>query len=183
MVETDRHGPAAAHAQVDVEHLGLDLARHWRDRRQERRAVARYDIGQLQTARPYLGQIVVQPVGERRVDIGDVACGIDREEAARRMIEIFDGVLQLLEYVLLTFAVTRDVGNRPHRVFCLALGLAERPNPHPQPAAVAAIGAGNPDFLLLPLALTCRLEEPEYRLRYIGIADEDPFHRADVVRA
>ncbi len=99
------------------------------------------------------------------------------------MIEIFDRVLQLLEYVLLPFAVAGNVGNRPHRVFRLALALAERPDPHPQPAAVAAILACDTDFFLLPLAFARRLEEPEHRFRYIGIADEDPLHRADVVRA
>ena len=182
VIETNRHGLAAAHAQVDVEHLGLDLARHRRNRRQERRAVARHDVGQLQTARSDLRQIVVQPVGQRGVDIDDVSGGIDREEAARRMIEVFDRVLQFLEHVLLPFAVAGDVGDRPHRVFRLALALAERPNPHPQPAAVAAVLAGDADFLLLPLAFARRLEQPKHRFRYVGIADEDPLHRADIVR-
>ena len=181
VIEANRHGLAAAHAQVDVEYLGLDLARRRPDRGQERRAVARHDVGQLQTARPYLRQIVVQPVGQRRIDIGDVAGGIDREEAARRMVEVFDRVLQLLEHVLLPFAVAGDVGNRPHRIFRLALAPAERPNLHPQPAAVAAILACDTHLFLLPLAFASRLEEPEHRFRYIGIADENPLHRADVV--
>ncbi|OIQ67549.1 hypothetical protein GALL_508720 [mine drainage metagenome] len=129
VIETNRHGLAAAHAQVDVEHLGLDLARHRRNRCQQRGAIARHDVGQLQTARSYLRQIVIQPVGQRRVDIDDVSGGIDRKEAARRMIEVFDRVLQLLEHILLPFAVAGDVGNRPHRVFRLALAAAERPNP------------------------------------------------------
>ena len=40
VIEPHRHGLAAAHAQVDVEHLGLDFARHRHDRGQQRRAVA-----------------------------------------------------------------------------------------------------------------------------------------------
>ncbi len=152
------------------------------NRRQQRGAVARHDVGQLQAARPDFRQIVVQPVGQRRVDVGDVACGVDREEAARRVVEVFDRVLQFLEHILLAFAVAGDVGNRPHRVFGLALALAERPNPHPQPAAMAAVGAGDADLFLLPLAFACRLEQPEHRFRYIGIADENPLHRANVVR-
>jgi hypothetical protein len=34
VIEPHRHGPAAAHAQVDVEHFGLDLAGHRHDRGQ-----------------------------------------------------------------------------------------------------------------------------------------------------
>ena len=93
------------------------------DRGQQRRAVAGDDVGQLQAARADLGQVVIEPVRQRRVDIDDVAGRIDREEAARRVIEIFDRVLQFLEHVLLALAVAGDVGDRPHRVFRLALAL------------------------------------------------------------
>jgi hypothetical protein len=100
------------------------------------------------------------------------------------MVEIFDGMLQFLEHVLLALAVAGNVGNRPHRVFRLALAGAERPDPHPQPAAVAAFGAGagDADFFLLPLAFARRLEQAEHRFGDIGIADEDPFHRTGVER-
>ncbi len=79
------------------------------------------------------------------------------------MIEIFDRVLQFLEHVLLAFAVPRDVGDRPHRVFRLALALAERTNPHPEPAALRAVGPGDADLLLLPLAFARGLEQAEHR--------------------
>ena len=62
---------------------------------------------------PTCGQIVVEPARERRVEIDDLALGIDREEAGRRVIEIVDRVLQFLEDVLLPLAVARDVGDRP----------------------------------------------------------------------
>ena len=182
VIEPHRHGLAAAHAQVDVEHLGFDFAGHRHDRGQQRRAVAGHDVGQLQAARADLGEIVIQPVRQRGVDIDEVAGGIDREEAARRMIEIFDRMLQFLKHVLLPFAVAGDVGNRPHRVFRLALALAERPNPHPQPAAMRAVGAGDADLFLLPLAFARRLEQAKHRFRHIGIADEHPLHRAHVQR-
>src|SRR6202043_2413803 len=97
--------------------------------------------------------IVMDPVGEPRIDIGDLAGGVDREEAAWRVIEIFDCVLQLLEHVLLPLAVAGDVGDRPYRVFGLALALAERTHPHPKPPAVDAVGAGETDLFLLALAL------------------------------
>ena len=183
VIEPHRHGLAAAHSQIDVEHLGFDFARHRHDRGQQRGAVAGDDVGQLQAARADLGEIVIQPVRQRGVDIDEVAGGIDREEAARRVIEIFDRVLQFLEHVLLPLAVAGDVGDRPHRVFRLALALAERPHPHPQPAAVRAVLAGDADLFLLPLAFARRLEQAEHRFRDIGIADEDPLHRAHVLRA
>ena len=134
-------------------------------------------------ARSDFRQIVIEPVGERRIDIGDLARRVDREEAARRVIEIFDRVLQLLKHVLLPLAVAGDIGNRPHRIFRLALALAERTDPHPEPAAVGAVGAGETDLFLLALAFARRLEQPEHRFRHVGIADENPLHRANVLRA
>ena len=59
---------------------------------------------------------------------------------------------------------------------------AERADPHPQPAALAAVGAGDADLFLLPLAFARRLEQAEHRFRDVGIADEDPLHRAHVLR-
>ncbi len=182
VIEPHRHGLAAAHPQIDIEHLGLDFAGHRHDRGQQRGPVAGHDVGQLQTARADLREIVIEPVRQRGVDVDEVAGGIDREESARRMIEIFDRVLQFLKHVLLPFAVAGDVRDRPHRVFGLALALAERPHPHPQPAAMGAVGAGDADFFLLPLAFARRLEQAKHRLRHIGIADEDPLHRARVQR-
>ena len=121
MIEAHRHGLAAAHAQIDVEHFGFDFAGHRHDRSQQRGAVAGYDVGQLQATRPDLRQIVIEPVGQRGVDVPDLSGRIDREEAARRMVEILDRVLQFLKYVLLPLAIAGDVGDRPNRVFRLAL--------------------------------------------------------------
>ena len=98
------------------------------------------------------------------------------------MVEIFDGVLQFLEHVLLPLAVPRNVGDRPHRVFRLALGSAERAYPHPQPAAVGAIGAGDADFFLLAFSFARRFQQAEHRLRHIGVADEHPLDRAGILR-
>ena len=182
VIEPHRHGLAAAHAQIDVEDFGLDFARHRHDRGQQRRAVAGDDVGQLQAARSDFGEVVIEPARQRRVDIDDLAGRTDREEAARRVIEIFDRVLQFLEHVFLAFAVARDVGDRPHRIFRLALAGAERAHPHPQPAAMGAVGPCDPDFFLLPLAFARRLEQAEHGFRHIGIADEDALDRAHLLR-
>ena len=82
-----------------------------------------------QAAGADLGEVMVEPIGERGVDIDEFARGIDREEPARRMVEIFDRMLQLLKHMLLPLAVAGDVGNRPYRIFRLALARAEWPHP------------------------------------------------------
>ena len=67
--------------------------------------------------------------------------------------------------------------------FASRLLCAERPNPHPQPAAMRAVVAGDADFFLLPLAFARRLEQAKHRFGDVGIADEDPLHRAHILRA
>jgi hypothetical protein len=68
------------------------------------------------------------------VEIADVAVGIDGEEAGRRVIEIVDGVLQLLEDVLLALAVARHVGDGPQGQLAAAFRIAERADAEPEPA-------------------------------------------------
>ena len=48
---------------------------------------------------------------------------------------------------------------------------------------MGAVGAGDPDLLLLPLAFARGLEQAEHRLRDIRVADEDALDRTDVLRA
>ena len=132
---------------------------------------------------PISRQIVVEPVGQRGVDIADVAGRIDREEAARRMIEIFDRVLQFLEDVFLPLAVAGDVGDRPHRVFRLRAwpspsGRTRMRSQRPWPPSLAR----DADFFLLALAFARRFQQAEHRLRHIGIADEDALDRANILR-
>ena len=49
------------------------LARRAAQRRQQRRAIAGDEVGKLEAARADLGQILIEPIGERRVEIDDVA--------------------------------------------------------------------------------------------------------------
>ena len=122
------------------------------DRGEQRRAVARDDVGELQAAGADLREVVVEPAGERRVEVDDVAVGIDREEAGRRVIEIVDGVLQFLEDVLLPLAVARDVGDRPRgpaRVAPALAAAAARASAASAPASPSSAGDAH---LLLQLA-------------------------------
>jgi hypothetical protein len=144
----NRNGAAIAGLEVDVETLGFHVAGSTRERGEESRALAGHHIGKPQTARADLRQIVVEPFGERRVEIGEVAVGIDREEARRRMVEIVDGVLQLLKDVLLPLELAGHVGERPHRHRRCPLAVAQRPHPHAQPPPGLALVAADSDFLL-----------------------------------
>ena len=124
---------------------------------------------------------MVEPVRQSGVDIDQFALRIDREEAARGVIEILDRVLQFLEYVFLALAVAGDIGDRPYGRFRLALVQAERADPHPQPASGRTGGGGDADLFLLALALAGRLEQPEHCLGDVGIADEHPLDRAGIL--
>ena len=96
----------------------------------------------LRPPEPTCGEIVIEPVRQRGVEIDDIAVAFDREEAGRRVVEIVDGVLQFLEDVLLPLELARDVGERPHREALLALAVAERAHAHAQPPRRLARACG-----------------------------------------
>ncbi len=140
-----------------------------------------HDVLELEAAGADLGEIVVEPVGERGVEIGDVAVALGREEAGRRMVEIVDRVLQLLEDVLVPLELARDVGQRPDRHALVLLAFAERAHADAQPAAGLALVGADPHLLLAAAALARRLEQAIDRLRHPGIADEHALDRPHVV--
>ena len=96
------------------------------------------------------------------------------------MVEVVDGVLQFLEDILLTFALARNVGNRPDRATVMTAGL-KRLNAQPDPTRRLAPHAGKTNFLLQAAALARALEQSVDRLRDLRFADEGAFHRPDVV--
>ena len=177
------HGQRAARAglEVEVHHLGLHLAGSGAERGEKGRPAARDDVGQHQPAGADLGEIMIEPGGERGVDVADVALAIDREEAGRRVVEVVDGVLQLLEDVFLPLAVTGDVDDAPERELAHALAVAERPDAKPEPVHRLAAQAGDADLLLRPAAFAGGLEQAVDRLRDVRIADEHPLDRPHVV--
>ncbi len=176
-----RHGLAAALLEVDVEDIGHHVARRAGEMGDQRRGVSRHHIGELEPARSDLREIMIEPGGERRVHVGDGARGIDRHEARRRMVEIVDRLLQLLEDVLLALAVAGDVGNRPQR---LALAFAARDRLDAQaipgdPARGAAHRLGEADLLHGAAALACRLRQAIDRLRHFRRAREQALDGRD----
>ena len=169
-----RQRAPAAGLEIEIEHFGFDFPGRRRERGEERRALARDDVGQLEPAGADLRKIMVEPIRQRRVEIADVARGIDGEEAGRRVIEIIDRVLQLLEHVLLALAVARDIGHAPHRRARGATRRAERAHPEAQPARRRP---GQPHFLLQLPAFAGGLGQPIDRLGEIRVADEDALDR------
>ena len=106
---------AAARLRSRSKNFGLDLSGRGIQRGQQRRTLSRDDVAKLERARADLGEIVIEPGRQGRIEIDDVACGIDRKEPGRRMVEIIDGVLELLEDIFLPLALARNIGDRPHR--------------------------------------------------------------------
>jgi hypothetical protein len=96
--------------------------------------------------------------------------GVHGQEARGRVIEIVDGVLELLEHVLLALALLRDLGDAPDRQ--IALG----PNPHPVPGKLAAAARGRrePDLLASGATLPGGLCEAIGGFRDLGRAGEEP---------
>jgi hypothetical protein len=97
------------------------------------------------------------------------------------VIEIVDGVLQLLKHVLLALALARHIGERPHRQARLAPAVAERADLEAQPTRRPAPDAGYAHHFLGALAFAGRLEEPVDRFGGVRIADEHALDRPHVV--
>ena len=180
MVEPGRQRLAVAAPQVEVEPVGAHLAGQSLGGGEH--VGAGCDIRQAQAAGPHGREVVAEPEGQRRVHVDDGACRIDGQEAGRRMVQIIDRVLKLLEDILLALALVRNVGDRPQgrresRPLHRAHGDAE-----PCEGALGlALGRGrHADFLHVAAPVMGCLGEAVDRLRHIGRADEDALHRPQV---
>ena len=142
------HRAAAASAQIEIEYLGLYLAWRGRQRGEQRRAIAGDYLAELEPAGADLGQIMIEPIGERGIEIDDFALVVDGKKSGGRVIEIIDGVLQFLEYVLLALTFPRDIRKRPDGHARRALIAAERPDAKPQPARGPALHSGDAHLFL-----------------------------------
>src|SRR5258708_30268390 len=124
--------------------------------RQKRHTVAGQEIGEPEPPRADLAEIVIEPARERAIDVADVAVAIDREKAGRRMIQIVDRVLQLLEHVLLARAVAGHIGDGPYRGLPWATSVNRRPertHPQAEPPRGLPARSGDPHLLLNPPAI------------------------------
>jgi hypothetical protein len=124
---------------------------------------------------------MIEPIGERGVEINDIAVGLGGKEAGGRMVEIVDGVLQLLKHVLVPLELARHVGQRPHRHARFAFALAERVHADTQPSPALALARGDAHLLLAAASFARRLEQAVDGFRNGGVAHEDALHRPRVL--
>jgi hypothetical protein len=175
-----RNSASGAGLEVDIEDLGLHVARNGSKRGEERRALAREDVVELETAGADLREIMVEPIGERGVEIDDVAVGLGRKEARRRVVEIVDRVLQLLKHILVALKLARHVGQGPDGHAGFALAFAERTHADAQPPCGLAGMRADAHFFLTAAALARGLQQAIHRFRNAGVADEDALDRTYV---
>ena len=168
--------------EVEVDDLGLAAAPGLAACRSDRLS-PRDDIADVRRARLELGEVDAEPLGERGVEVDDAAVRLEREEAGRRVVEIVDRVLQLLEDVLLVLALAGDVGDQPAD---MAVRAADGIDPDAVPARagrLAADAARHADFLGGAASLLGRDRQPVDRLRRVRVGGEKPLDRMEVALA
>ena len=109
-----REQAALAGLEVDVELLRRHFARRAGHHREHRAAVSGDDVVDLKSASAELGEIIVQPAGQGGVHMRDRAIGLGRKKAGRRVIEIVDRVLKILEEGFMPGVVASLIRDRPH---------------------------------------------------------------------
>ncbi len=176
------HGkPLAALAlQIEIDRFGAHctgLALHMREKRL---AAGSHDVTDLEIAIGNLGEVVIEPVGQCRIEIEDAPLGPGREETRRRAVEIGNRLLELLEFVLVLLAVTRHIGHAPMHSR-VALPARERPHAHAIPPITATTGQRRhkADDLGGTSPLAGGLREAVDRLAHIRCARKQALNGAD----
>ena len=101
MHDTDRNGGARDGHQIKIDHSVTCRSGLCLDRCQECHAVTGDDLGKADRAGNEIGQIDAQPIGKRRVQIGEAPRRIGGKEACGGMIEMVDRLLQVQKEALL----------------------------------------------------------------------------------
>ena len=157
-----RQALAAPLDEVEVDGLGAVVAALGEHAGKQRHALAADQIAERQRPRLELGDVDAEPLGQGGVEVDDPPVRLGREEAGGRMVEVVDGVLELLEHRLLLGPLAGDVGDGPGRDRARPGRCRNRPRPDPVPAGAAAARTGKrrgqPDFLFgrpCPRARAC----------------------------
>jgi hypothetical protein len=185
MIGADGQRLAVAAPEIDVDDLRAHVPGRSAARRHQRDDVRRRDVGDREAAGADLGEIVVEPGGERGVHVDDGAARIDRQEAGGSMVEVVDRVLEFLEDVLLPLPLVRDVGHRPE-CHGPVTRTGQRPHPDPVPAEIAARGGEGrreTDLLARGPVLAGGLSQAVDRLRHLRRAREQALDRTQAARA
>ena len=179
MQDARRKHASLAGFEVDVEGLGPDFAGPAPEGREHCAAVAGDDVANLELTEPELGEVVIQPLRQRRVHMDDRAVRLGREEAGRRVVEIVDGVLEILEEGFVAVVLAGFVRDGPHRR-ALSADAFDRTDPYavPRHAALARRGRREPQVLARLLAGLCRLRQTVDRFGHVGRPGEHPLDGA-----
>ncbi len=184
MQQPHRQALPALLDEIEVDHRGavarLDVGR----RAEQRDGVAPHDIGHRERPCLEAREIDAQPLGERRVEVNDAAVRFGRQEPGRRVIEIVDGVLQVLEDRFLALALMRDVGYAPRDVGVARRRAADRLARNAVPAGAGPFGCvegrRNTHLFLGRDTTADPLRDPVDRLGRLGVSGKDPLHRMHV---
>ena len=109
-----REQPALAGFEVDVELLRRHFAGRAGYDGQHRAAISGDDVVDLEPASAELGEIIIEPARQGRVHMRDRAVGLGGERACRRVVEIVDRVLKILEKGFMPVVVARLIRDCPH---------------------------------------------------------------------
>ncbi len=186
MEETRRERLAVPLDEVEVDDLVAVAAAFGERAGKERDVVAADDVAEGQRARFEAGDVDAEPFGEGSVEVDDAAVRLGGEEAGRRVIEIVDGVLQLLEDGLLLLPLVGDVGDRPGDMAAAARRRRQRAGADPvpaRPAGTARQRPREPDLLLDRPPVAHPLSGAIDRLGCLGVAGKHAVDRLDVVFA
>ena len=183
MQEADRQDLAVVLFKVKIDGGGARLARLGADGLEQRHAVAGDDLRYRQPAGAERGEIDSQPVGERGVQVGDAPVAVGGEEAGRRVVEMVDRLLQVLEEALLLGTFAGNVGQLPDE---MRLGVArhlQRPGGDPVPARLGVGGAqrmGKPELLARLQAVAQPVGHHVEDVRRLVLARQQRLDRLDV---
>ena len=111
----DAHGKRGAVGldEIDVETPCVALGSAAAGPGNERSPVFRHDLGELELASRDIAKVEAEPLGERGIEIVDGAVAVGGEETGRRVVEIGDRLLDLLEAGFLPFAVRGHLVDLP----------------------------------------------------------------------
>ena len=183
-VENARRQQAAlTRLEVDVELLGRHFAGRAGDHGEHRAAVSGHDIVDLEPADAELSEIVVEPAGQGGVHMRDRAIRLGREKPSRRVIEIVDRVLEILEEGFMPGVVARLIRDRPRHQAVLGDAL-ERANANAIPGGVGLAARRRRETKLLARAPAGfrRLRQAIKGFRDVRRASEQTFDRTQVGR-
>ena len=122
--------------EVDVELLRRHFAGRSGYDGEHRAAISGDDVVDLEPAGAELGEIIIEPARQGGVHMRDRAIRLGGEKARRRVVEIVDRVLKILEKSFVPVVVARLIRDRPDHQ-AVSRDALERANTNAVPGDLA----------------------------------------------